>query len=205
MHIPTEEINDARKNLEGLDSLTTQAEHEKEKLELIDTLTNGVRARHFYSRFNYETLKTVQKFLENALEKKEAEHLEAAKQEEKRQDLIGAIQDLLADSGFSLEDLTSGSQVNRPASTKPKKKYKKRRHHFKYRCEIFGQVYYWHGAGRTPRAFQCYMAKFGKVKEDCLLPEDEWLTEYDSKAGKVIPEEYQAEAEQLLAQYKDRI
>ena len=204
-NISSSDLDDAHQGLMSLDSKTKQKDHKDSRLELVETLTNGVRARGFYSKFDYEVLKQIQENLEKALKVKEAEYLERQAQEQKRIELAETVSDLLKGTGFKLEDLV-GAVKEKPAVKKAVRKGG-RSHPLKYGCEIFGQEYRWHGVGKPPKAFQCYMAKEGKVKEDLLLPESEWIEMTDElrEQYKTIPKEFLAEADKLQAQFNDRI
>lgn len=172
--------------------------------EIFDTLTNGHKARSLFSRATFQTLEIIQENLSKAFEKAKAAYEEEKKIREEKKAKIELVKKQMVELGLSPQDVFG--EIPAPSAQRmfqaDQDKADKPVHIYKYRCYIFGQVYWASGIGAVTTPFKCAIADGqGQSMKDFLVDEDEWLRT-KTLTRSLIPEDCKGEAKALLNKYK---
>ena len=132
-------------------------------MSLLEELAgNRAKARAAAKELNVAQLENLIAGLSNALEKmKEDEALRAQEEAEKAR-RAEEIAKLIAESGLTLDEITTLTTVKAGNPIKGKSVAPK------YHIEWEGETHEWTGRGRTPKVFEAYFAS-GKTREDAEI------------------------------------
>ena len=184
--------------MENMNTNISQQIQREKNIELLERLTNKIKARSLWKKYGYNELLQIRETLSEAIEKAELEHLEQQELEEKRQEARQQVENLLADMGLSLEEITQERKIPRPI--KDRKTYQPRGSSpLTYKVREFGRDWFWNGKNLCPTVFRYSQQKNGTKKRDCRMPQDEWFVSSDPVVRDTkIPEEHRPEVERIL-------
>ena len=220
MNTPQIDDSDIKAAMNSLNSLHLSDEerhvNDRNAIEAAarEMLGHKLRAKAFFKRCTYEQIQWFKESLNEVLELKEEEELERLAQEEKKQEALNKVRELLKESGFDesilleMNELKTSSapqgqqaiRIDRGKATiKTKKKAPSGKTKMvRMRCEIFGKTHVWNGQNRVPNAFRIFVA-MGNRFADTVLPEGEWYETSETRA-KFIASKY-PKAKALLKKY----
>lgn len=211
------DIEQARHNLNAIadqpkpPSNAKKIEYRKQFIsEVINALSNKLRAKAIFRRMDFELLKWTREILDFVLDEKETEHEAQKEKDQKRQDILQQVSELLTDHDFTLDELLpNGLDDLKPKKNKKPRTYKKRNEGpttvdddyqgrtitYKFKWHIFDVDFYWTGTGYLPKPLRCHLAK-GHTLDSCLLTKDQWIRTKD-KMRHHIPTRFQESFDKL--------
>lgn len=128
-------------------------------------LSNIRSLRAFAREVDFELLKDMAQKFNAVVEELREDAEREAKEREQRDARKRELLEMIASEGFSVEELTGASDTTR-------KKRVVQQVPAKYQFEVNGEMQYWTGRGRKPKAIEEALAA-GKKLDDFLIPDSE--------------------------------
>ncbi|EJS8633929.1 H-NS histone family protein [Salmonella enterica] len=130
-------------------------------------LSNIRSLRAFAREVDFELLKDMAQKFNAVVEELREDAEREAKEREQRDARKRELLEMIASEGFSVEELTGASDKGTT-----RKKRVVQQVPAKYQFEVNGEMQYWTGRGRKPKAIEEALAA-GKKLDDFLIPDSE--------------------------------